>query len=866
METRSATKKPSLLGSFFDKARSFNLSGFSKASSELTSPTQQESPKFKRKSVIITGTFGPTQFDQTPTKQRESTEKTLITPRAQTGATPRALTSDFMKLDPRDGDGDSIISPESLPDYYMPSDNPLSPVSGNNAQEGGRIRLKLEVNTDVRSTIIRSEPSNPQRQVSALKPTEECGPGEEGDSKASPWSKPGSPRNLFEIGENDKVDSIMSSAYFGKLSMTTPTHSAAQKGNKKEFAKESDMKSSEAETIGEIGSSLAKKISLTQGLSLRHNKSSFLRFLPGSETKGDESPAIRTKDLTLTTLYGLSPLKLKTQSKKSIPELSSISLALDKIDGELVKHPSYKSKSIIEEIVEEVPWSFAIKRAICHSLVLLVFAAITFGVLTVAATVITVPYENKDLVLWIDFFFQGFFLGGLAVLFLKVAMRIARKEVEDSQKKLQMDPDNLKKKSKDLGFHIFSGVLVVCTGLSMLGMGNEIPHIVMDRLYFVLINAGLLFILAIIFSAYFWIKNRLELKRINGHKTHGYFAVRVYKNFMSDLYSTRGMLSRVDTNLPSPDGSRKELKLSMPKLNEEGIDKYKQRNSFEVVTTLKILGSQLIILIAYIQFIAIMGLIKLYKSIQENQDGYLYTIPLLLAYPVIMYIFAKIVEVVDRKTKVNMLAHGYYLSAAFAAIFYQLVRYYFVDLKSLWVMIGCKAFYKAVVYILFGVKADFWKVTVVEKIKEKFRKKQEGDEHEAPKKRNAVKIVKLFALRFVLIEIADIFYGLVSLILVLINRNIQYSLFFNFVDDDKGDDYFMSTWIEVAVDGILLLLVPLCWSCSKAYKKIEIGAVLKQYFMPYIGDYMYITLVQLISFLCLVHKFKWFSIGGNKFV
>ena len=66
MENKPTTKKPSLLGSFFDKARSFNISGFSKASSDLTSPTQQESPKFKRKSVIFTGTFGPTQFDQTP--------------------------------------------------------------------------------------------------------------------------------------------------------------------------------------------------------------------------------------------------------------------------------------------------------------------------------------------------------------------------------------------------------------------------------------------------------------------------------------------------------------------------------------------------------------------------------------------------------------------------------------------------------------------------------------------------------------------------------------------------------------------------------------------------------------------------------
>ena len=110
-------------------------------------------------------------------------------------------------------------------------------------------------------------------------------------------------------------------------------------------------------------------------------------------------------------------------------------------------------------------------------------------------------------------------------------------------------------------------------------------------------------------------------------------------------------------------------------------------------------------------------------------------------------------------------------------------------------------------------------------------------------------IVEMFTIRFFCIQANEILYSVGCLGLFLSYQYIERDYFNYALTKSTMDVYFKATWIEVALEGSILIIVTLCWFMTRTYKALPINDAVKVFFKNLIMDFVIITLALLISFL-----------------
>jgi len=531
-------------------------------------------------------------------------------------------------------------------------------------------------------------------------------------------------------------------------------------------------------------------------------------------------------------------------------------------------------------IVEKAQKWPKIIKLIKYSLLFIVASAISYAITIVLSSLITYPYKLETKRAWIGQFFHGFLISTLSIVFLKAAINRA---IQKAEKKDTTRLFNAKKFRKAYGKRdelILTCFLPLISGLLMYAWYKQLFDPVVTSSEF--FGAEFLTVLfnIIIISLYYLLKNNSLQKKALKNQRQGFFFVPVYKDFLSDLYGVRAVLqnkSEAATQNTPEDEEKKVV------INEEGIDKYKPRRAYEIVTSLKVFGSQLLIVILYLQFITLIGLINKFIDNVE-QDKVIPALIILIVYRPIMKIFTKTLEYFNKLIKLDMLVYVHYLNNTFTGMFYQQVLFHVNDMKYVWMMIAWNAVYKILVYIIFGVKIDYWKIDVMEKLKQKIltkRKKTEKKKDntaagnsveirkslrsdtlsmkykdevekaiEARRKRKE-KIQTLFAIRFVCITYNDILYSAVTLGLLLAYSIISQDPLESFLGEDRTKIYIKGSWIKLLLDGCMLILVTIAWKLSKNYKFLDPGQGLTIYFQKYLLPCLFISLTLFISFIFL---------------
>ena len=515
-----------------------------------------------------------------------------------------------------------------------------------------------------------------------------------------------------------------------------------------------------------------------------------------------------------------------------------------------------------------------------------------FAIAVIASAVITYEYKSEDLILWIGKYLHGLLLSLLLFVFLKAQLRISRKDNDLNEMKMYGIDSNHNSKGnqkayKDTGINILGVLLAVSSGFIMVAIKNFNPELFNYHTYFVLIQIGILVINAFVFWSIFALKNYIAEKKVDKNQADGFFSVPIYKNFMTDLYSARSILSdRTGVSVVAAAAALSPQE-GKSKIKEEGIDKYKPKFSFEIVTASKIFGSQVLVIFAFLQFLVIVGLLEFYRIFQK-EDKFIPTILVFLFYYLVMEIFTKISSIINNRFKLNMIVYAYYLNTALAAIYFRGALVFITEYRYIWAIIGCKAGYKILIQVVFGVKIDFWKEEFPKKFKSLFTKKPKEigileimkpitrktlkdigrlgtyeekklsqiEREEIRKLQRMTNIVKKFALKFVLMSINDIFFsaGTLGLIKILPLINLKHfftDLLFPFPWITEGI-YVKGTWIEIAVDAGLLFVIGIIWSFCKAYQGISITQSIREFFGKLSIDYVIATLTIFTGYLFLL--------------
>ena len=346
---------------------------------------------------------------------------------------------------------------------------------------------------------------------------------------------------------------------------------------------------------------------------------------------------------------------------------------------------------------------------------------------------------------------------------------------------------------KDVDINIFIALLIILSGLVMILIANfifkeeSLFHLCLMELIIIALNALLV-------GWYFKVRNYFAIRKAGKEQQTGFFFAPVYKNFISDLHGAQTVF-RDKTEMISPSSLR--LKDGKPVL-EEGIDKYKPKHSYEILTASKLFTSQLVVVVAYIQLLAVIGFIYLFNWMQERRM-LIQTVPVLLFYRVVMYLFAKTLGMISTQSNLDLVLHAYYVNTTFATIFYRIILLQTTDFRYVWIMLTCKGLYKIIAYLIIGSKITFWKHQLIETIRSKFVKKNEEEEkfesiiksshrpsfregdrmdtiskkrmtdiknEEQEKNKKFQKVINLLVSTFLTISTNDIFYSIASLCLI----------------------------------------------------------------------------------------------------
>ncbi len=515
-------------------------------------------------------------------------------------------------------------------------------------------------------------------------------------------------------------------------------------------------------------------------------------------------------------------------------------------------------------------------KTVLKSTAFCLLVGLTLAIQTILSTAITYPFESLKMRLWIGELFHGIFLSSIALILINVVINSAIKKALEKEESNQTQREK-KIHSRYLGWSFFALVVVLFlfSGLWMILCTRFIFENVNSNARFFASEFLTIIFNSIIICCYFIRKNDNMKAKVKQTQRQGFFFYPIYKDFLSDIQSTKAILDK------KPDLSV----LTTPKIlagdeiivKEEGIDKYRPVNSFQVVTSSKILGSQLVLLILYVQFISTIYLAKLYDFVlDKDQIGG--AVPIILLYPFLMDIFAKSLDTMNEKMQLSLSAYIHFINAAYTAIFYRTTLFHVQHMKYIWLMIGCKAFYKVLLYLILQIKIHpslrFNSQKKAQKKKQEalkstaqVRKSLRSDtlalkfneeiekQLEATRKKKE-KVLERFVLKFFIKAFNDIFYGIISLGVLLSYEIVRKDPTSSLFKTQTLQFYVKGTWLELAFDIGFTITMGMIWLFIQKFNLLSIVQTISKFLQKFTINLIIISLGLFISFLFLLQSLE----------
>jgi len=575
----------------------------------------------------------------------------------------------------------------------------------------------------------------------------------------------------------------------------------------------------------------------------------------------------------------------------------SLSIPSDLPKSELKSLKAQKRKQSIEK------FKIKIKRSFSFLSSLTILLIVTFIVLGTIASVIAYPFENMQLQKWIGQFFHGASLS----LMCSFASHLVLKKHQEITHQEQIKNAHPKKKhqydtpatNKIILNRVFCIFLAVVAGLLLVGTKHYFSSTLNNSYSFVLIEMCIILINLIFCLIYCSLKNyfkrQTQKNKQEAVHTKGLFPIPVYKNFLNDIRSTRSIFT--DPNGPqiqSPTQAPLCLKeQTAPSSKDEGVDKFTPLKPVTIIPLIKIVGANLLLVISYAQFVAIVALVKLYQNILTKDPIYPVFLLFVLS-PIATYIFTKTLHTIDRIFALSIDSYAHYLTSPFEAIFYRLALFYVGEMKYIWIMMVCKAFYKIVIYLLLGRQIEFLRVKFtkfflakctkpeeepdnylfqhINRIQNKlnapdplqtFRPKKTDGENETQQdsdnKKETQKDIKevinnSFIFRFAFITLHDILCSAILLGLILVPEQLNHHhQYFKNLSYAAQNYYVKGTWMDLSLDAALFAVINLTLLACNCYRKINVIQLSKTFFKRYFLPYSLTSLTMFATFLFLAH-------------
>ena len=193
------------------------------------------------------------------------------------------------------------------------------------------------------------------------------------------------------------------------------------------------------------------------------------------------------------------------------------------------------------------------------------------------------------------------------------------------------------------------------------------------------------------------IKYAHEAKEARKKKQKGFFVVRVYKNFIDDLSKAQADFDIYSNSLTpkTPECSEHIEAQRSSKVLQPDLQISKQE--YEVITFKKIIGSQLVLILFYGQFILVAELSHLYTFLHNKKS--LLVLPIIGSYPFAAYIFKAIGEYANNRVGLGLRIQVFYTNIMILCILPRIVYFATKEIEFIFFLIVAKILYKSIVYI-----------------------------------------------------------------------------------------------------------------------------------------------------------------------
>jgi len=274
----------------------------------------------------------------------------------------------------------------------------------------------------------------------------------------------------------------------------------------------------------------------------------------------------------------------------------------------------------------------------------------------------------------------------------------------EQQEKPEIDPSTL------YNYRIVNiisvAVLVISSLLTVVISHATLYYLARSPFYYLLLGLVMLLIDGFIIVMALRLRNKIAMRNALKKRGKGFFVIPVYRDFLSDLSSTRSALNLSSANRSQSPFVRPESPKEVTASNGVNAQLKLQKQDYEVISNKRVMGSQALLILFYLQFVVEVALAYLYRHLEENKNKI--TIAIILVHPLISFGFKKVAERLNEKLKLSMDIYISFVNWLVLGIFSK-ITYLFIEGFALIIgTIVVKLIYKVVIYVFIKKEAEAW--------------------------------------------------------------------------------------------------------------------------------------------------------------
>jgi len=579
------------------------------------------------------------------------------------------------------------------------------------------------------------------------------------------------------------------------------------------------------------------------------------------------------------------------------------------LQEKVIEKPA-KEKTIQRSITQhhtgliQPPTTTENKEKIKLVLSIIAFIIASAIILTAIDSIISHSFQNRYIFYWIDEFFFGFLLAAGQIVFLRAMIQSNLKELLEDESAESSDnleeAERPKPKLSELYKYrtvnmISAGVLIVSSLTCSLISYGTLHHLAKSPFYYLLLGFIILIIDGLLITLALRIRNKIAMKNALKKRGKGFFVIPVYRDFMQDLSSTRSALNLSASN-------RSHNPLTKPEVTKDTMTTGRnnqlklQKQDYEVISNERIIASQGLFILFYLQFVSEVGFAYLYRHLQQIDNKI--SILVILVHPIISFAFRKAAEYLNFKAKLSMEIYITFVNWLIVGIFSKITFLFIEGIGLIAETIAVKLIYKGVIYVFIKKEAEAWNKKnllnlgnivlreqtfkaqktlkkpefqrgsarsssiMMENVKRRTRlntimqvKLVEKERLDAARKKDKEEYSHNFMIKAIFIELSDLIFGLSAIILVVIYRIAENSSVFYSIESKFVITYVVAGVLEILLGLPIVLCLYHFWIKKSKLIDIKVREILQPFWKGYFKEFFVVNAMFFLNFIAIIQIF-----------